>query len=152
MPNIARRATTNRIVRAKALHEGVARGGKLPVALVHQVGSQHEHDRSLPPPPVRVLGKSLPLRLRQRAPEPGLDPGEETPAQELPGEVAGEGGHRDAVTPGHDGGGLLERDQVARTPVAVRYQDVPEPGAAQGRAVVHHRIADHPLAHGHRAH
>ncbi len=115
------------------LQQRIARRRQVPVAGVHQVRAQQEHQRGLPPATVGVVGEGAPLVGRERPPQRRLDAREVSPAEELPRHVARERGHRDAVAARHDRGRLLEGDQVAGPGVPVRYQDVPEPRRARAR-------------------
>ncbi len=99
-----------------------------------------------------ILGEGATLLGRQRPAKRGLDLPEVAPAEELPGEVPAEGGHDHATPTGHDGGSLLERDQMAGAAVAVGDEDVPEAGAGQRVPVVHHHVAHETLTHPDRAH
>ena len=99
-----------------------------------------------------VLGECFPLGVGEGAPERRFDPRQILPAEEFPGQVAGEGGHHDAMLPGDPSRRLFEGDHMARAGVAVGDQDVAEAGPRHGAAVVHEGIAHHPLADVHRPH
>ena len=101
---------------------------------------------------MRVLGERAPLLVAHRAAQPRLDLRRVTAAHELPGEVTGERRHDDAVPARDERRRLLQCREVAGPGVTVGDEDVAKARARERAAVVHERVADHALAHGHGAH
>ncbi|OLD38963.1 MAG: hypothetical protein AUI57_04980 [Candidatus Rokubacteria bacterium 13_1_40CM_2_68_8] len=99
-----------------------------------------------------VVRERLPLVVGQGPPERRRDLLEVPAAEEVPGQVARERGHRHAVSSRDDRRGLLERREVPGPAVAVGDEDVPEAGARQRGAVVDERVTHHALPHAHRPH